>query len=450
MEEMVETVGIEKYSAYKDSGVEWIGKIPAHWDLVRFKFTNKIFNGDSLNEKEKSYYERNIESDIPYISTKDIDLSDSTINYNNGLRIPHEEKKYKKAPANSFLLCIEGGSAGKKVGYLNQTVCFVNKLACFVTEAKSDSRYYFYFVKSIVFQHQFNSAMIGLIGGVSISALRDFKTILPPIEEQKSIATFLNQKIALIDKTIAQKTEQINLLKERQQILIHKTVTQGLNSGVKMKDSGVEWIGEIPEHWEVMPLRFLGNTQNGISKGGEYFGSGYPFVSYGDVYNGIELPSDVNGLANSSSDDRRLYSVIEGDIFFTRTSETIEEIGFASTCVKTIENATFSGFLIRFRPFTNKLHKLYSKYYFSSRTHRPFFVREMNLVIRASLSQELLKQLKVLLPPLAEQKEIAEYLELHSRNHIALISKKQQEITKLKEYKSTLINAAVTGKIKVC
>lgn len=104
------------------------------------------------------------------------------------------------------------------------------------------------------------------------------------------------------------------------------------------KDSGVQWLGEIPRHWKTMRLGLLGECSNGVSKGGDYFGEGYPFVSYSDVYNNIELPHKVEGLANSTDEDRQRYSVEYGDVFFTRTSETIQEIGFSSTCLKTIPN----------------------------------------------------------------------------------------------------------------
>src|SRR5699024_376244 len=111
------------------------------------------------------------------------------------------------------------------------------------------------------------------------------------------------------------------------------------------------------------------------------FGFGTPFVSYGDVYSNMELPSEVEGLVNASNTDINTYSVKKGDVFFTRTSETIEEIGIASTCMETIENATFAGFLIRFRPNNNKeLTPDYSKYYFRSQLSRKYFVREMNIV----------------------------------------------------------------------
>ena len=142
-----------------------------------------------------------------------------------------------------------------------------------------------------VSQYLINSRGVGTIQrNLYWSHLKQTYIGIPPKEEQINIANFLDKKTAQINEAIRQKEKLISLLKERRQVIIHKAVTQGLEATVKMKDSGVEWIGKIPEHWEVKAMRYLGNTQNGISAGAEYFGKGFPFISYGDVYKNIELP----------------------------------------------------------------------------------------------------------------------------------------------------------------
>ncbi|MEJ5063335.1 restriction endonuclease subunit S [Erwinia sp. MYb375] len=216
-----------------------------------------------------------------------------------------------------------------------------------------------------------------------------------------------------------------------------------------MKDSGVEWLGEVPEHWIVKPLRYLGDFQNGINIGAEAFGSGYPFVSYGDAYKNRVLPEFGSGLVQSTSEDRKKYSLLTGDVLFTRTSETIEEIGFASACLKTIENACFAGFLIRFRPNSLNLNVAYSKYYFSNQLLRVFFTKEMNLITRASLSQDLLKTMPGVIPPRHEQREIAKLLDEKSKRFDQLQLLGEEQIMFLKERRTALISAAVTGKIDV-
>ena len=229
--------------------------------------------------------------------------------------------------------------------------------------------------------------------------------------------------------------------------MITEVVTKGLNSDVEMKDSGVESIGFVPKNWKICRLRNIGVPQNGISKGGEYFGSGDPFVSYGDVYKNYSLPNCIEGLIQSTEDEKEKYSVEEGDIFFTRTSETIDEVGFSCVCEKTIPNATFAGFLIRVRPFDkDSLYIGFAKYYFRSNHHRKYYAKEMNLVTRASLGQDLLKSVPVLLPPNEEQRVIAKYLDKKCTQIEKIINDKEILIQRLSEYKESLIFEAVTGK----
>lgn len=209
------------------------------------------------------------------------------------------------------------------------------------------------------------------------------------------------------------------------------------------KDSGVKWIGEIPKHWKVIRLRYLGTAQNGISKSGDYFGNGFPFVTYGDAYNNAFFDT-ASGLASSTKEDQILYSIEKGDILFTRTSETIDEIGFSSVCLKTIPQATFSGFLIRFRPSSKSLDIKFSSYYFRSKIHRNYFSKNMNIVIRASLGQTLLKSLPVLLPPLTEQTEMVSYLDAKVSKIDRYISTAEKKIAALDELKQVTIADAVT------
>lgn len=347
-------------------------------------------------------------------------------------------------------MCIEGGSAGRKKAFIDREVSFVNKLCCFAPFEGVYGKYIYYYLCSPNFEDIFNSKITGLIGGVNIPTLKNIECLLPSISEQKAIATYLDKKCGEINSLISLQEEMISELQAYKQSVITEAVTKGLDSNATMKDSGVEWIGMIPEGWKIQRLRTLGNCQNGISKGGEYFGDefDFPFVNYTDAYKNIDVPYP-EGRANSTEDDRKQYSLIEGDILFTRTSETIDEIGYASTCTQTIPNAVFSGFLIRFRPTGKELYYGFSKYYFRSSIHRAFFVKEMNLVTRASLSQNLLKNLPTLIPPLSEQQAIASYLDEKTSQIDSLIALKQEKITELKDYKKSIIYEYVTGKKKV-
>lgn len=447
-------------SEMKDSGVEWIGKIPKEWDVSKFKYVSLLYTGNSIKDSEKDNYSSN-ENAYPYIGTKDIISDYNEINYNNGMYTKVDDNKFRVAEKGSTLICIEGGSAGKKLSYLNQRVSFVNKLCC-IQSNKIYSKFQYYYCNCDSFKKEFSLNLSGLIGGVSINSLNNFRLVKPNLYEQEKIANFLDKKTSQFDLIISKKEGLIEKLEEAKKSLISEVVTGKVKvvktddgyelvkrSSDEMKDSGVEWLGDIPKDWEVKRLRFLGKLQNGISKASDQFGFGYPFVSYSNVYRNINLPENVDGLVNSTTEERKIYSVEEGDVFFTRTSETVEEIGFASTCMETIQDATFAGFLIRFRPSSNRLYKGFSKYYFRCDLNRKYFVKEMNLVTRASLSQNLLNNLAVVLPSYEEQIDIYNILELKIGGINLFIDKLKYQIEKLKQAKQSLISEVVTGKIEI-
>lgn len=210
------------------------------------------------------------------------------------------------------------------------------------------------------------------------------------------------------------------------------------------KDSGTEWLGQIPEHWKKTRLKDFGNLQNGVSRGKEYFGTGHPFVSYSNVYNNCVSIEHIKTLANSSPYEQKLYSVKENDILFTRTSETVDEIGFAATVLKTINKAAFSGFVIRFRPKKILIIKEFSKYLFRANIYRNYLSKEIALVTRASLNQNILGCLTVIMPPLPEQTAIAQYLDDKTQAIDKKVTLLQQKISYYKELRKSIINKAVT------
>ena len=411
---------------------------------VKLKYVADIYTGNSIPDNEKSRY---VNGAIPYIPTMEIEADTGKINYDNGLSV-NADDGFKIAPADSVLMCVEGGSAGKKIGVTEKQVAFVNKLCC-LAPVGVFHRLLHYCLLSNDFQEQFRLNMTGIIGGVSVSALKNLSITLPPSEEeQRAISAYLDAQTARIDEALFLNRAQIEELRLYKQSLITETVTRGLDPDAPMKDSGVDWIGAMPESWSVQRVRDIGWTQNGISKKGDFFGSGFPFVSYGDVYRNYELPFSVSGQIESDAKERESYSVQAGDIFFTRTSETIDEVGFSCVCKKTIPEAVFAGFLIRLRPYKAESVILsdYAKYYFRSGHIRQYLTKEMNLVTRASLAQGLLKAMNVLIPPKKEQEAIAAFLDNKTAKIDALISLKQSKIEKLTRYRQSLIYEYVTGK----
>lgn len=424
------------YDTYKDSGIAWIGNIPSEWEIKKLGnfYTQR---NEKVSDKDFSPLSVTMQGILPQLETaaktndgdnrKLVRVGDFAINSRSDRR----------------------GSCG--ISPYDGSVSLINTVLS--PKDKMNAKFYNWLFHTTMFADEYYKWGHGIVDDLWTTRWSEMKNITvvePPLSEQQAIALYLDEKCGEIDSLISLQEEMISELQAYKQSIITEAVTKGLDSNVPMKDSGVEWIGMIPEGWKIQRLRTLGNCQNGISKGGEYFGDefDFPFVNYTDAYKNIDVPYP-EGRANSTEEDRKQYSLIEGDILFTRTSETIDEIGYASTCTQTIPNAVFSGFLIRFRPTGKELYYGFSKYYFRSSIHRAFFVKEMNLVTRASLSQNLLKNLPTLIPPLSEQQAIASYLDEKTSQIDSLIALKQEKITELKDYKKSIIYEYVTGKKKV-
>lgn len=413
----------------KDSGIEWIGKIPTEWKTAQVRYLFKIGRGRVIAQTE---LKGNGEYPVFSSQTK----NNGCLGYINTYDFDIEQLTWTTDGANA-------GTIFLRIGKHNCT----NVCGTLQPLAKTTNLSYQKFaLEHIAFYHKRADTNGYKIMNNEMAAIH---TLLPSLEEQQKISAYLDDKCTKIDTIIEKQQKIIEKLKAYKLSLITETVTKGLNPDVKMKDSCYEFIGTVPEHWNVCRLRNIGTPQNGISKGGDFFGHGYPFVSYGDVYRNFSLPETVNGLVETTEEEREQYSVKEGDIFFTRTSETIEEVGFSCVCEKNIENATFAGFVIRVRPFIDNLLTAFAKYYFRSNHHRFYLVKEMNLVTRASLGQNLLKSMPVLLPSKKEQQEIANYLDKKCAAIDLAIEKKQAIIEKLTEYKKSLIYEIVTGKKEV-
>ena len=425
------------YPEYKTSEVKWIGEIPKHWEVVRSKH---LFG----NRNQRGYEGEpllSVTQDRGILPRNELDYR--VWNPEGNVRL------YKLVRPGDWVISLRTFEGGIELSEVRGIVS-----AAYTTmfpRRQIFNSYFKYLLKSMNFIAELNRITTGIRQGKNISYedFSDTRIAFPPLSEQKVIGNFLDHKTGQIDELIRIKERRIELLQEQRTALINQAVTKGLDPNVEMKPSGVEWIGGIPKHWTIIKLRYLGVLQNGISKDSDSFGLGYPFLSYGDVYNNETLPTQVEGLVKSTKADRERYAVKETDVFFTRTSETIEEIGISSTCMKTIENCVFSGFVIRFRNTSKILTKEFSKYYFPSHLPRIFLAREVNIVTRSSLSQELLKRLPVLLPPPDEQKEITMFLDEQTQKIDSMIEKENKQIELLKEYRQSLISEAVTGKIDV-
>ncbi|WP_456417138.1 restriction endonuclease subunit S [Thiolapillus sp.] len=447
-------MGYSTYENWTETGKAWPQTIPQHWELKKFRFLFKFGRGLGITKSDL------LDEGIPCVNYGEI----------------HSKFGFEVIPEQHDLKCVDEANLETGIAsllndgdfvfadtsediegsgnftYLNsETPTFAGYHTVIARPTTNNlSRFLAYLFDSEMFRFQIRKNVSGVkVYSITQDILKNCRVWLPPIEEQEKIVHFLDYKTRRIDRLIRKKKALIARLDEQRIAVITQAVTKGIQENTKMKPSGIEWLGDVPEHWEILKLRFVGECQNGISIGGEYFGRGYPFVSYSDVFNNKELPEAVTGLVDSSEKDRKVFSVVRGDVFFTRTSETVEDIAMTSVCLKTIEDAVFAGFLIRFRPTPGNLYEEFSKYFFQNALLRAFFVKEMNLVTRASLSQDLLRNLPVLIPPLQEQESIANHLNSQTQRLDKIKRNLQAAIKRLEEYRTSLITAAVSGKIDV-
>jgi len=435
---------MRRYDTYKDSGVEWLGEIPSHWRKSKFKFVSDLYTGNSLNDSQKLQYESENLDDIPYVSSKDIDVEFQTVNYNNGLRIPRENNPLKISPKGSFLMVIEGGSSGRKKVYLEQDVCFVNKLCSF--NSRENNKFQYYFIQSSNYQDKFKLSMSGLIGGVSISNLKDFELTLPPLPEQQQIVSFLDTKTSLIDSLIEKTQRKIELLKEKRTSLINELVTKGLNPNVEMKDSGVEWIGEIPSGWEFVRIGHL----NRVVRGGSPRPSGDPRFFNGDFIHWITV-KDITSKTGKyvTTTDTKLTEegmkqsrVLEPEtLVLTNSGVTLGIPGILK-----IRGCINDG-SVSFLDMSPKIERDYLYYFWTTQTE--LLLEQQSGYGQPNLNIEIVSNVRLPLPPLSEQQQIVEYLDEQTQLMDKTISIEEKRIELLKEYRQSLISEVVTGKLKV-
>ena len=426
----------------RDSGIEWVGAMPRAWKMNTIA---QIFL--QVKCKNTRLQEKNLLS-LSYgkVKRKSIDTVEGLL--------PESFDGYNIIEKDDIVLRLtdlQNDHTSLRVGLAEERGIITSAYLTIRNRSNFCPKYLYYYLHSFDIAKGFYGMGAGVRQGLNWDGVKWLKILAPSVPEQERIAAFLDAECAEIDAVLERTRASIEEYKKLKQAVITQAVTKGIRGDRPMKDSGIEWIGDIPESWEVSSVRYIGQLQNGISKGGEFFGKGFPFVSYGDVYKNYELPHSVSGLIDTTEDERATYSVEYGDIFFTRTSETIEEVGFSCVCKRSIPNATFAGFIIRLRPFCTdeKILTDYAKYYFRGEHIRAYLVKEMNLVTRASLGQTLLKGMSVIVPPKSVQKEIAEYLDDKCADIDALVAKKQQYLTEIENYKKSLIYEYVTGKKEV-
>lgn len=429
-----------RYDKYKDSGIAWIGEIPEHWEIGYVgKYFNEVNNRNTLQKETNT---------LQFKMGEIVCKSDGNSKYN-----PESIESYNIVCPNTIMI----NGLNLSFDFISQRVALVKERGA-ITSAYLAMKpkdgcsplFLTYLFKSYDYKKVFHSLGKGLRATLNYNIIRNELIIIPPFLEQQSIATYLDQKCSEIDELITLQEEMITKLQSYKQSVITEAVTKGLDKNVPLKDSGIEWIGEIPEHWEVKRLKFSCNVFGRIGFRG---------------YKSDDLVSEGNGaitLSPSNMKDMKMdytnrtylswkkyyespeIMISKNDILMVKTGSTYGKCSFVDDIPM---ECTINPQIVVF-----KQHKDYPKflaYSFQTKATRAFVETSVVGGTIPTIAQEKIMNYFFAFPPLPEQQSIATYLDQKCSEIDALISIKQQKIEKLKDYKKSLIFECVTGKRKV-
>lgn len=418
--------------AMKDSGIEWIGQIPENWNITKIGWNSKFINGYAFKGEDLD-----IEKEVPVIRIGDI--QQGTIDYSNCLKYDQNENLDAYRLKNKDIVIAMSGATTGKTAYLKEApLAYINQRVGIV---RGCSKYCYYcFQVDGFFQYISLLSAGSAQPNISMGQIQGFKIPFISDKEQQKIADYLDKRCEKIDTAIDNQKQIIEKLKEYKQSLITETVTKGLNPNVKLKDSGIEWIGSIPEHWEIKKLKYLFKIKKNIA-GKE----GFDILSV--TQSGIKI-KDISTNEGQIAQDYSKYQIVNIDDFIMNHMDLLT--GF-------VDCSHFNGVtspdyrvFCQIEPTTNS--NLYYNYIFQQCYKNKIFYglgQGVSGLGRWRLPSDMFLNFTLPQPPLSEQKEIAEYLDTKCNQIDEAIKQKEETISKLEEYKKSLIFECVTGKKEV-
>jgi type I restriction enzyme S subunit len=440
----------KRYPDYKDSGVEWLGEIPAHWQIKRLKYSLQGGLVNGLFKKKEQFG-----SGTKLVNVVDLYQHTFTVNFESLERVNAEQQEieaYQVLPGDIFFvrssLKLEGVGASACVSKVPEPTVF----ECHLVRVRPCQKWVLpkylinYLNASLTRQRLVALAETTTMTTIAQPKLASLEVVVPPLPEQQAIASFLDRETTKIDALIAKKELLIELLQEKRTVIISHAVTKGLDPTVLLKDSGVEWLGKIPEHWEVRKIKNLCSVvKDGLHETPPKVPEGIPFISTQHVRNRY---IDLERATFISKDDYEKghprIAPSPGDVLIT----LVGSIGFAAILKPEFYPISFTRHVGYVRPKSN-LTANYLLNYVESRPFRTFLDLEVSQTAQPSIYLRSLAEHVIPVPPVDEQNYIVTHLDHETAKIDALIAKIREGIEKLKEYRTALISAAVTGKIDV-
>ncbi len=436
---------MKKYESYTDSGVEWIVEIPSHWSHSNLKWYSDIYSGGTPSKEIEEYWSNGT---IPWLNSGSVNQGDIVEASEYITEEAYNNSSAKWIAEGSLIIALAG--QGKTKGMVAQvkfkTTCN-QSLGVIVPNDKINNRFLLYWIRSN-YQNIRNLGGGDKRDGLNLVMLGAIPMPIPTLSEQAKIAKFLDQKIAQIDQLIAKKETFIKLLEEENKVYTKQAVTKGLNPTVPMKDSGDEWLGEIPSHWNSYRIDWITNIVRGNTGflKDELLDTGeYVALQYGKTYKVDIIDESFNYYVNDEF-FKESQIVSKGDTILISTSETIEDLGH--TCYYNSSNiGLLGGEQILLKPNRNVLYEKFL-YQYASQLGAVLKKYAKGLKVFRFNTNDL-KRIYISIPSIEEQIQISNRIEIATTRKNKLINKMEKEIEFYKEYKTTLIREVVTGKVDV-
>ena len=430
---------MKRYSEYKDSGVKWIGEIPGHWKTPKLnRVVSKVGSGSTPRGGSEVY----IDEGIKFLRSQNIHFEG--LNLDSVVYIPdsiNEQMKNTQVQPFDVLLNITGGSIGRCF-YVDDTLgkANVNQHVCIIRPLSVNYRFLKYFLQSNSGQSQVWFYQKGDREGLSAESIKTFRLPLPPLPEQEAIVTYLDSKVAKIDEYIAIAEKKIAALEELKQTIIAEAVTRGIHKDVPMKDSGVKWIGMIPEHWNMLRAKNIFERQFRPVRDCDEV-----VTCFRDGQVTLRKNRRIEGFTESLK-EIGYQGIRKGDLVIHQMDAFAGSIGVSDS------DGKGTPVYICCLPKDYKNINVYFYAYLLREMARSGFIKSLYRGIRERSSDFRFDTFSVQwlpLVPIKEQNEIVTYIEEKVANINQLCQAERSQIEKLKEYKQRLISDVVTGKVKV-
>ena len=438
----------KNYPRYKPSGVDWLGDLPEHWGVNRGRFCMRV------NPPSDRLRRLTPDDEVSFVPMDNVgEYGGLRLDANKALcdvGSTYTEFQDGDVVVAKITPCFENGKGALASGLTNGVALGTTELHVLRVGTGLDRRFLFYLTISSVYRKSGEAEMYGAGGQKRVPPEfnKNFRTPLPPLPEQRAIASFLDRETGRIDRLVAKKRELIEKLKEKRTVLISRTVTRGLNPKAKLKPSGIEWLGDVPEHWDVKPVfRITETIQTGPFgsqlHNSDYTDGGIPLINPAHIVSGRLLPDDISCVDETTVSRLRRYRLCTGDIVMGRRGE----IGRCG-----VVTPTETGWLCGTGSLIIRLRDCDPRYFAMIFSGDGFSgVLELRAVgtTMLNLTPAIVGRMLVPVPPLSEQRAIADFLDQETRKIDRLSAKVEAAVERLREYRTALITAAVTGKIDV-